>query len=252
MRWQKISHLASSLWPWTKEIQAAISSDTAMMKPTVLLVSFFLLLSNVVGSSSPSAMWELPQGATAVVTGGTKGIGKAIVEELGAKSARILTCARNKEELEQCVEEWKSNGYDVTGVEADVASSEGRDSLMTEIKNWLGEEEKLDILVNNVGTNIRKPSIEYTEEDVKKVFDTNFHSMFSLTTACHPLLKRDKGEPFSSVINIGSVAGGEFHGSCMICRLYYDTQNLTFHKSYVHEEWNAIRFNKGGHESNYW
>ena len=67
---------------------------------------------------------------------------------------------------------------------------------MMEIKNWLAEEEGkqqlLDILVNNVGTNIRKPSIEYTEEDVQKVFDTNFHSMFSLTTACYPLLKRKK------------------------------------------------------------
>lgn len=155
-------------------------------------------------------MWELPHGSTAVVTGGTKGIGKAIVAELGAKNARILTCARNEEDLKKCVQDWRNDGYDVTGVTADVSSTEGRDDLMFAIKNWLGEDGMLHILVNNVGTNIRKPSIEYSEEDVQKVFNTNFHSMFSLTTACHPLLKRKKGENPSSVINIGSVAGGEF------------------------------------------
>lgn len=227
-----------------------------MLQSSFLLISFgFLLFSNVAlaESSSPSAMWELPLGSTAVVTGGKKGIGKAIVEELGAKNAKILTCARNEEELEKCVEEWKSSGYDVTGVTADMASSNGRDNLMTEIKNWLGEDGKLDILVNNVGTNIRKPSIEYTEEDVRKVFDTNFHSMFSLTTACHPLLKREKGEVFSSVINIGSVAGGEFDWICStLSCLSYTKLTLAMFQSYMHEEWNALCFNEGSHESNHW
>lgn len=155
-----------------------------------------------------SSLWQLGPGTTAVVTGGTKGIGKAIVDELGAKGARILTCARNSDELGKCIESWKADGFDVTGVTTDMSSSEGRDNLMAEIYSWLGDSEKLDILVNNVGTNIRKPSIEYTEEDIQKVFNTNFHSFFALTTACHPLLKRRKGEECSSVINIGSVAGG--------------------------------------------
>ena len=152
--------------------------------------------------------WGLTPGSTAVVTGGTKGIGKAIVDELAEKGARILTCSRNPEELQKCVKGWKANGFDVTGITADVASSEGREGLMHEIRSWLGEDQRLDILVNNVGTNIRKPSIEYTQEDVEKVFNTNFHSMFALTTSCHPLLKRKQGEKCSSVVNIGSVAGG--------------------------------------------
>jgi Tropinone reductase 1 len=131
------------------------------------------------------------------------------VDELAAKGARILTCSRNTKDLEGCVEQWQSEGFDVTGVTADVASVQGRDDLLQELKTWL-DGERLDVLVNNVGTNIRKASIEYKPEDVQKVFDTNFHSMFALTTSCHPYLKRKQGELASSVINIGSVAGGKF------------------------------------------
>lgn len=162
-------------------------------------------------AAAESGLWTLPSGTTAVVTGGTKGIGKAIVEELAQKGTRVLTCSRNPEDLATCVEVWKAQGYDVTGVPADVSSKEGRDSLLQEIREWLGNNQEsgpqLDILINNVGTNIRKKSIDYTDEDIQTVWKTNFESMFGLTVACHPLLKRAPGQPFSSVVNIGSVAG---------------------------------------------
>jgi Tropinone reductase 1 len=84
--------------------------------------------------------------------------------------------------------------------------------------------------VNNAGTNIRKPSIEYTEEDIQKVFNTNLHSMMALTTACHPLLKRKKDEDSSSVINIGSVAGGTYR-VLEILLLLWSRQLLTIRQS---------------------
>ena len=73
----------------------------------------------------------------------------------------------------------------MTTIQADVASVDGRDHLVEEIHSWLGSN-RLDILVNNVGTNIRKPSIEYTQDDIDTVFKTNFFSMFALTVALHP------------------------------------------------------------------
>ena len=153
--------------------------------------------------------WKLPPGATAVVTGGTKGIGKAIVEELAAMDCQVFTCARSSEDLNACLEEWKAQGLDCLGVVADVASPEGREALVAEIRAWLGEDRPLDILVNNVGTNIRKKSTEYTTDDVSKVWSTNFDSMFGLTIACHDLLLRSMQQRgiSSSVVNIGSVAG---------------------------------------------
>lgn len=176
--------------------------------PVILLVNLA-----PVSSSSPadfSAAWKLPSETTAVITGGSKGIGKACVEELaGALGIEIFTCCRNQEDLDNCLKEWDSNGWNVKGVTADVASEEGRQAFVKEIDNWLGGR-RLDILVNNVGTNIRKASVDYTDKDVEFIWQTNFRSFFSLTCACHGFLKRKRkdGATFtSSVVNIGSVAG---------------------------------------------
>jgi Tropinone reductase 1 len=122
-----------------------------------------------------------------------------------------LICSRNQKDLSRVTKEWnEEQGFDVTAICADVSTTEGLDLLFSEIKNWLGkmtDDNRLDILVNNVGMNIRKPSIEYSKEDTKTIWKTNFDSMWDLTMKCHPLLKRNPGEPASSVINIGSVAG---------------------------------------------
>ena len=157
-----------------------------------------------------SAAWKLPADATAVITGGSKGIGKACVEELaGALGIDVLTCCRNQNDLDTCLADWTAKGYNVKGVTADVSSAEGRQAFVGEIEQWL-KGRRLDILVNNVGTNIRKASVDYSSEDVEFIWQTNFFSMFALTTACHGLLKRKRsdGAAFgSNVINIGSVAG---------------------------------------------
>mmetsp|Transcript_24023 Transcript_24023/g.56703 ORF Transcript_24023/g.56703 Transcript_24023/m.56703 type:complete len:304 (-) Transcript_24023:28-939(-) len=174
----------------------------------------FLLLSSLVSlhgvHGTGGVGWNLPPRSTAVVTGGTKGIGKAIVEELARKGCRVLFCSRNQEDLSRLTKEWRDEGFDVTGVCADVGKHEGLASFFSEIESWLETttgEQRLDILVNNVGMNIRKPSTEYTKQDIRTVWKTNFDSMFDLTMKCYPLLKRNPGELASSVINIGSVAG---------------------------------------------
>jgi len=155
--------------------------------------------------------WNLPSKSTAVVTGGTKGIGKAIVEELAKKGCRVLICSRNQEDLSRVTKRWnEEQGFDVTGICADMSTSEGLNSLFSEIESWLEKmtvDNRLDILVNNVGINIRKPSVDYSKQDTQTIWRTNFDSMFDLTMKCYPLLKRNPGEPTSSVINIGSVAG---------------------------------------------
>ena len=181
--------------------------------------------------------WSFPPGTTAVVTGGTKGIGRAIVEELASYAQnnhindnindkdddnndntnhgglRILTCARNPTELQDFVAECQARGWtSVEGVVADVSTAQGRSDFVEQIELFLGTEGRLDILVNNVGTNIRKSSVDYTPEELEFIWNTNFNSMFGLTTACHKFLKRPttaaaNGMKTASVVNIGSVAG---------------------------------------------
>lgn len=177
----------------------------------VLLSIVFLFLHSTFAAASSNDAWKLPPGTTAVVTGGTKGIGRAIVQQLLQQhhGCRVLTCSRNETELHELLSHYSSK--QLQGVVADVATRQGREILVNAIFDFCGSTQKLDILINNVGTNIRKPSTEYTDEDIQHIWNTNFHSMFALTTACHALLKRDSATETttssSSVVNIGSVAG---------------------------------------------
>ncbi|EOY33944.1 NAD(P)-binding Rossmann-fold superfamily protein isoform 1 [Theobroma cacao] len=99
--------------------------------------------------------WSL-QGMTALVTGGTKGIGYAIVEELAALGARTHTCSRNKTDLNKCLLDWEAKGFQVTGSVCDVSSQAQREKLINTISSEFGG--KLNILINNVGTLISKPT----------------------------------------------------------------------------------------------
>jgi Tropinone reductase 1 len=90
----------------------------------------FFLIFIIYGCAGHTNLWTLPAKSTAVVTGGTKGIGHAIVTELGATfGCKILTCARNANELDACIQEWRSKGIDVRGVVADVSTAEVRFSF---------------------------------------------------------------------------------------------------------------------------
>ena len=144
--------------------------------------------------------WTL-QNRTALVTGGTKGIGLAIVKEFLSLGAKIFMVSRNKKEIELLTKELNKNGGDVRSIALDLSHSNDRLKLV----KWIEKEcTKLDILVNNVGTNIRKKAVDYSLEDFNHIFETNLKSGFELCIMLYPLLKAAGG---ASVINISSVAG---------------------------------------------
>ena len=162
------------------------------------------LLFTSVSSSGHSKKWSLDN-QNAIVTGGTKGIGKSAVEELLQLGSKVLTCSRNEEEMKKCLLEWNEKGFShdkVQGVIADVSTKEGRELLLSASTSMFHGE--LHCLVNNVGSNIRKKTTEYTDEDFRFIFDTNLQSAFSLTKALHSELKAGKGR----VVLVSSVAGG--------------------------------------------
>lgn len=144
--------------------------------------------------------WNLAN-KKALITGGTKGIGFAIAEEFLALGAEVLVVARRSVDLEQVVHNWQQKGLAAHGVAGDMSKKEDRIRVMEVISNQWGS---LDILVNNVGTNIRKKAVEYAEQEYDLLMETNLKSTFQLCQLAYPLLKV-AGQ--SSVINISSVAG---------------------------------------------
>ena len=150
--------------------------------------------------------WSLA-GKRALVTGGTKGIGAAVVAELLALGARVVTVARNSDDITASVARWHEAGSDAHGVAADVSTPDGRAALMDFAGETLGG---LDILVNNVGTNIRRKSLDYTPDEYEKVFHTNVAATWEMCRLSHPHLSRS-GD--SAIVTIGSVAGSSAIGS---------------------------------------
>ncbi|HSI90957.1 MAG TPA: SDR family oxidoreductase [Adhaeribacter sp.] len=144
--------------------------------------------------------WSL-EGRTALVTGGTKGIGKAIAEEFLALGAEVLIVARNEAEVTELVKTWQAEQLPAHGIAADMSQKADRERVIKTLQStW----EKLDILVNNVGTNIRKKTVEYEEAEFDFLLDTNLRSTFYLCQAAYPLLK-NSGQ--GRIVNISSVAG---------------------------------------------
>ncbi|KAM0039158.1 putative oxidoreductase [Helianthus debilis subsp. tardiflorus] len=152
-------------------------------------------------ASAGSLRWSLA-GKTALVTGGTRGIGYAVVEELAALGAAVHTCSRNQSELNQRLQEWSDKGFTVTGSVCDASSRPQRQELLDKVSSIFNG--KLNILINNVGTNIRKPTIEYTAEEYSTLMATNLESCYHLCQLAHPLLK---ASGVASIVFISSVAG---------------------------------------------
>ncbi|PHT46654.1 Senescence-associated protein 13 [Capsicum baccatum] len=148
-----------------------------------------------------STRWSLT-GLVALVTGGTYGIGHAIVEELGELGAKVYTCSRDESKLNECLQQWSAKGLQVQGSVCDLSSREQRVQLMEKVS--LAFDGKLNILINNVGTNLWKPTVEYTAEDYELMMSTNLESSFHMSQLAHPLLKSSGA---GTIVFISSVAG---------------------------------------------
>ncbi|KAG6485401.1 tropinone reductase homolog At5g06060-like [Zingiber officinale] len=145
--------------------------------------------------------WSL-LGSTALVTGGTKGIGRGIVEELGQLGAVVHTCSRTQSDLDKSLQQWRAAGLKVSGSVCDVSSPADRAKLIEEVKSAF--DGKLNILVCNAGTGVVKPAVEQTAEDYKFVMNVNLESGFYLSQLAHPLLKASGN---GSIVFISSVVG---------------------------------------------
>ncbi|MGA0559578.1 SDR family oxidoreductase [Larkinella sp. VNQ87] len=144
--------------------------------------------------------WQLTN-QRALVTGGTKGIGEAIVKQLLDLGAAVFLVARDNDLLQQQLQAYRQNGFSVDGLAADISQPDAAQHLVETVKNRWGS---LDILVNNAGTNIRKPTVDYRPDEFDHLLNTNLRSGYELCKATYPLLKESSG---GSIVFVSSVSG---------------------------------------------
>jgi len=149
-------------------------------------------------------LWSL-KGKTALVSGASSGIGLAVAEEFLRLGASVVAVARDGGRLGIQVTRLREGGGRVRGVAADLSTAEGRARVMRELEDSGGG---LDVLVNNVGVNVRKPAVEFTTEEYERIISTNLTSAFELTRAAYPLLKGAAARAGDAgVVNVASVSG---------------------------------------------
>ncbi|MBN2732091.1 MAG: 3-oxoacyl-[acyl-carrier-protein] reductase [Balneolaceae bacterium] len=142
------------------------------------------------------------EGKTALVTGGSRGIGKAIALKLADYGADVaVTYARSADAAEEVKKQIEAKGRRALAIQADAVKFEKAEAVIQQI---VSEWEKLDILVNNAGITRDNLILRMSEEQWDEVIDTNLKSIFNYCKAAAKPMMRNRG---GSIINISSVVG---------------------------------------------
>src|SRR3954471_12449449 len=138
-------------------------------------------------------------GKIALVSGASKGLGRAMALALSAEGATVGLVSRNREKLEEVKSEISGSGGTAAVFTADVTSEAAVRQLETEVSAQLG---KVQILVNNAGTNIRKNLVDFTLEEWHSVMDTNLTSVFLM---CRAFVPHMRGTGYGRIISMSSI-----------------------------------------------
>lgn len=138
-------------------------------------------------------------GDLAIVTGGSRGLGKEIATALAEAGANLLIGSRRQEEISRTAEEIaRATGRKVVGAALDVTS---RNSVKKFVERAVSEFGKIDILVNSAGINIRAPIAEVRDEDWEKIWQTNVTGVLNLCRQIVPIMVK---AGYGRIINVGS------------------------------------------------
>jgi 3-oxoacyl-[acyl-carrier protein] reductase len=169
-----------------------------------------------------SSSVEQLHGATALVTGGSKGIGRAIAIRLADLGARVAICGRQQSALDETLATLREKGATVQAIVADVTQPADVDKLISTVETALGP---ISILVNNAGVATFAPFHEQTDADWDTTLDTNLKSVFLVSRAATKgMIARGNGD----IINISSLAGlNAFAGGGIYCASKWGLQGLS-------------------------
>ena len=147
-------------------------------------------------------------GRTALVTGGSRGLGKHCALSLAREGVNVAICGRSRDTLDATADELRALGVEAVGIVADVSDTKQADPLHSEVVDRLGP---IDILVNNVGgSHVRTDAPELTVDDLRGVLDLNVFGGYALMRLVIPHMREQK---WGRIINIASIYGREFGGN---------------------------------------
>jgi 3-oxoacyl-[acyl-carrier protein] reductase len=148
------------------------------------------------------------EGKVAMISGGSRGLGKQIAGTLAREGCRISICGRDPQQLAAAVSEFQALGYEARGTQADVTIGEDADRFHQETIAELGHP---DILVNNVGG--RRGSVNFEETTMEQFLDGLAVNLVSAVRLSALVLPRMKAQKWGRIINISSIYGREHGGS---------------------------------------
>ncbi|MGB8474877.1 MAG: SDR family NAD(P)-dependent oxidoreductase [Candidatus Acidiferrum sp.] len=161
-------------------------------------------------------------GRVALITGGSRGIGRAIALRLAQLGSSVAICGRDAQALASVEAELKKLGFPVYSRITDVSESAAVATLVDSTQSALGP---ISVLVNNAGIGLFGPAHDQTEADWNRVLDTNLKSVFLVSRAVVPsMIRRGAGD----IINISSLAGrNTFAGGGLYCASKWGLQGLS-------------------------
>ncbi|PWB79650.1 MAG: short-chain dehydrogenase [Candidatus Methylomirabilota bacterium] len=147
------------------------------------------------------------RGKVVMVTGGSRGIGKAIAMGFAEEGCRLSLCGRTQATLEEVADVITLSGVELLTVSADVTDPHGAERF---VQATLDRYERIDVLVNNVGGSRRGELEALSEQDWRDTYDLNFFSTLRMVRLAVPIMKRQGG---GRIINIASIWGREAGGA---------------------------------------
>jgi NAD(P)-dependent dehydrogenase (short-subunit alcohol dehydrogenase family) len=144
-------------------------------------------------------------GKAAVVTGGGKGIGRAIALGLAECGAKLMLGSRTQEELDKTVNDIKAKGGEAMAQVTDVMANEQLGRLVDKAVETYG---RIDILINNAARSFMRPLMDLREDGWDKIFDTNCKAVFLLSRAVAKLMAAKGGGRIINITTVGAVRGG--------------------------------------------
>lgn len=138
-------------------------------------------------------------GKTALITGGTRGIGLATARALGDAGARLFISARS--DSMQAEKTLRDMGYDATFIASDLTDPQAPDALVADV---LAQSGQLDVLVNNAGVAIHGDTVDFSDEDLSRLMTLNVDAVFRCCRATIPAMRAQGG---GTIVNVGSMSG---------------------------------------------